>query len=66
MKGLYAKAAAGQLRGMTGVDDPYEVPVDPDLTIQTEQISVADAVRVIVDRFGIGEPALVSTVQETA
>lgn len=66
VKGLYAKAAAGQLRGMTGVDDPYEVPVDPDLTIQTEQISVADAVRVIVDRFGIGEPALVSTVQETA
>ncbi|WP_291526356.1 adenylyl-sulfate kinase [Branchiibius sp. NY16-3462-2] len=66
VKGLYAKAAAGQLRGMTGVDDPYEAPVDPDLTIQTEQISVADAVRVIVDRFGIGAPALVSTVQETA
>ena len=30
-KGLYAKARAGQLRGMTGVDDPYEAPTDAEL-----------------------------------
>lgn len=30
-KGLYAKAAAGQLTGMTGIDAPYEAPVQPDL-----------------------------------
>ena len=32
-KGLYARARAGELTGMTGVDDPYEVPADPELTL---------------------------------
>jgi bifunctional enzyme CysN/CysC len=32
-KGLYAKARAGELRGMTGVDDPYEAPEQPDLAL---------------------------------
>lgn len=44
VKGLYAKSAAGELTGMTGVDDPYEPPVQPDLTIDTEQRSLSDAV----------------------
>ena len=34
-KGLYAKARDGRITGMTGVDDPYEVPTDADLTIDT-------------------------------
>lgn len=33
-KGLYARARRGELHGMTGIDDPYEVPVAPDLTIR--------------------------------
>lgn len=32
-KGLYARAAAGELRGLTGVDDPYEPPVHPDIEL---------------------------------
>ena len=36
VKGLYAKQAAGELTGLTGVDDPYEVPEDPDLRIETQ------------------------------
>lgn len=32
-KGLYAKARAGQLRGFTGIDDPYEPPLSPDLVL---------------------------------
>jgi len=35
VKGLYAQAYAGQLPGLTGVDDPYEPPVAPDLRLQT-------------------------------
>ncbi|GGN72808.1 adenylyl-sulfate kinase [Streptomyces albiflavescens] len=35
VKGLYARQAAGQLRGLTGVDDPYEPPLDPALTLET-------------------------------
>jgi bifunctional enzyme CysN/CysC len=35
-KGLYAKAAAGEIGSFTGVDDPYEVPEHPDLVIGNE------------------------------
>ena len=47
-KGLYARARAGQLRGMTGIDDPYEVPADAELTINTTDMSVADAIEVVL------------------
>jgi bifunctional enzyme CysN/CysC len=33
-KGLYAKARAGEITGFTGVDDPYEAPLDPDITLR--------------------------------
>ncbi|MEC3997729.1 adenylyl-sulfate kinase [Actinacidiphila sp. DG2A-62] len=36
VKGLYARQAAGELSGLTGVDDPYEPPEDPDLRIETQ------------------------------
>jgi bifunctional enzyme CysN/CysC len=35
-KGLYAKARAGEITGFTGVDDPYEAPVAPDLTLRPD------------------------------
>lgn len=35
VKGLYARARAGQITGFTGIDDPYEVPPFPDLTVDT-------------------------------
>ena len=35
-KGLYKKALAGEITGFTGVDDPYEVPEDPELVVDTE------------------------------
>lgn len=43
-KGLYARARAGQLTGMTGIDDPYEIPVDARLVIDTTDVAVEDAV----------------------
>ena len=43
VKGLYAKQARGELTGLTGVDDPYEAPVAPDLRIETQHESVADS-----------------------
>src|SRR5919205_878735 len=36
-KGLYKKALAGEIRGFTGVDDPYEPPLDPELVVRTER-----------------------------
>ena len=46
-KGLYARARAGQLRGMTGIDDPYEEPANAELTIDTSSMSVSDAVELV-------------------
>ena len=47
-KGLYKKAKEGIIKGLTGVDDPYEVPTDADLVIDTDGISVSNAVDDII------------------
>jgi sulfate adenylyltransferase len=38
-KGLYAKARAGLIKGFTGIDDPYEVPEDPEMSIDTTDVT---------------------------
>jgi adenylylsulfate kinase len=43
-KGLYARARRGEITHFTGVDDPYEPPVNPELAIDTTQGSIEDAV----------------------
>ncbi|WP_055587466.1 adenylyl-sulfate kinase [Peterkaempfera griseoplana] len=43
VKGLYAKQAAGEISGLTGVDDPYEAPEQPDLRIEAHTQSVAES-----------------------
>ena len=47
-RGIYAKARNGEIKGFTGVDDPYEVPHKADLTIDIEKTSVRSAVHQIV------------------
>ncbi len=42
-KGLYKKARAGQLKGFTGIDDPYEAPEKPEILIETEKTNAGDA-----------------------
>jgi adenylylsulfate kinase len=49
VKGLYARAAAGELTGMTGVDDPYEEPDKPDLRLDTTGMDVTTAARRVLD-----------------
>lgn len=48
-KGLYKKARAGQLKGFTGIDDPYEAPEKPELLLPTHELSVAQSVQVMLD-----------------
>jgi adenylylsulfate kinase len=43
VKGLYAKARRGEIKNFTGVDDPYEPPVAPELTIDTSSMSEDEA-----------------------
>jgi adenylyl-sulfate kinase len=44
-KGLYAKARANQIRNFTGVSAPYEPPLNPELELRTDKLTVAEAVR---------------------
>jgi adenylyl-sulfate kinase len=46
-KGLYRKALAGEIGGLTGIDAPYEIPVDPELRLDTEILTVAESVQAI-------------------
>jgi len=48
-KGLYQKAKDGLIKGLTGVDDPYESPKDANLIIDTENREVSDCVNEIMD-----------------
>ncbi len=48
VKGLYAKALAGELKGFTGVDDPYEAPENPEITLHTDQETVEQSVAKII------------------
>ena len=49
VKGLYAKAFRGEISSMTGVDDPYEIPVNPDLRIDTSTTSKDESVTALLD-----------------
>ncbi|MFB9837031.1 adenylyl-sulfate kinase, partial [Actinoallomurus acaciae] len=53
-KGLYAKARAGVIPEFTGISDPYEVPEDADLTIDTSELSPYDAVTRVFDHLVAG------------
>ncbi|MFI7604128.1 adenylyl-sulfate kinase [Micromonospora sp. NPDC049366] len=60
-KGLYARARAGLLTGMTGVDDPYEQPTDADLVVDTSALTVDEAVQAVLHHLtetGWVEPRL--------
>jgi adenylylsulfate kinase len=56
VKGLYARQAAGELTGLTGVDDPYEEPQAPDLRIEAQHQTVqesAAAVHALLSERGL-------------
>ncbi len=48
VKGLYAKAFAGEIPNFTGVSDPYEAPVNPDIHIQTHMETVEESVANVI------------------
>lgn len=50
VKGLYKKARAGEIKNMTGISAPYEIPENPDIEI-TSMLSVEDAVALIFERI---------------
>ena len=44
VKGLYAQQRAGTLKGLTGVDDPYEEPLHPEITVRTQDQTIDESV----------------------
>jgi adenylyl-sulfate kinase len=50
-KGLYKKASNGQIKDLTGPQDLYEEPLEPDLVVDTEKLSVADSVEAIESKL---------------
>ncbi|MFM7576360.1 MAG: adenylyl-sulfate kinase, partial [Microcystaceae cyanobacterium] len=44
VKGLYAKARAGEIKGFTGIDDPYEPPLNPEVECRTDLESLEESV----------------------
>lgn len=47
-KGLYKKARAGEIKGFTGIDDPYEAPSNPEVEIRTDERGVEDAAQDLI------------------
>ena len=48
VKGLYAKALAGEIKNFTGVSDPYEAPLEPQITLHTERETVQESVAAVL------------------
>ena len=49
VKGMYAKARKGEIRGFTGIDDPYEAPDRADLIVDTEHNTLSDCAAIVKD-----------------
>jgi len=49
VKGLYEKARKGEIKNMTGVDDPYEEPDNPDLEIHTHEQEIEESAQKVLD-----------------
>ena len=49
VKGLYKKARKGEIKNMTGISAPYESPLHPDIQINTEEVTVVDAAKQIIN-----------------
>src|SRR5947209_20475870 len=50
-KGLYAKARAGELKNFTGIDSPYEAPEQPEIRVDTTELSAEEAADLIVEEL---------------
>jgi bifunctional enzyme CysN/CysC len=50
-KGLYKKARAGQIRNFTGIDSPYEAPIDPELRLDTAHMTAEALADLVIDHL---------------
>jgi len=48
-KGLYKKARSGEIKGFTGIDAPYEEPINPELIIETDKNNIEECAKIVID-----------------
>ena len=62
VKGLYKRTRAGEIRGFTGIDDPYELPLQPQVEFLTNRETVTESVAKVMDELEVfwASPALSS------
>ena len=53
-KGLYAKARRGELKGLTGLDAPYEAPIAPEVHLRSAETSLQECVKELLKVLGLG------------
>jgi hypothetical protein len=53
VKGMWAKAAAGEIKGFTGYDAPFEPPKDAELTLKTKELDEEECIRQLMNHFGL-------------
>lgn len=69
VKGLYKRARAGEIREFTGVDDPYEVPEHPEITVDTTRMTPGESAEHVIrelERLGWLEPMARASVRHSA
>jgi len=52
-KGLYARARSGQISNFTGINDVYEIPENPEITLDTSTLSVEDCMKIILKQLSL-------------
>lgn len=60
VKGLYRKALSGEIKHFTGIDDPYEEPLSPEVTVETDRETPEQSAERIIaslERLGLVEPS---------
>ncbi len=57
VKGIYARQRSGRISGVTGIDDPYEQPTDPDLRLHTDEEDVSRSVATVIEYLACRELA---------
>lgn len=50
VKGLYEKARRGEIKNFTGIDSPFDIPIDCDLEVKTNVLSIKDSVELILEK----------------
>ncbi|RLF44464.1 MAG: adenylyl-sulfate kinase [Thermoplasmata archaeon] len=51
VKGMYKKALAGEIKGFTGIDDPYEEPENPEVIVETDKESLEECVNKVLNKL---------------